>query len=71
MNMRKQIRGSIMLLIAAIIWGSAFVAQSEGMEYVEPFTFASVRFFIASVSGASNGNCEPVKTTGFVTLESI
>ena len=48
MNMRKQIRGSIMLLIAAIIWGSAFVAQSEGMEYVEPFTFASVRFFIGS-----------------------
>ena len=46
--MRKQIRGSIMLLIAAIIWGSAFVAQSEGMEYVEPFTFASVRFFIGS-----------------------
>ena len=49
MNMRKQIRGSIMLLIAAIIWGSAFVAQSEGMEYVEPFTFASVRFFIGSI----------------------
>ena len=46
--MRKQIRGSIMLLIAAIIWGSAFVAQSEGMEYVEPFTFASVIFFIGS-----------------------
>ena len=49
MNMRKQIRGSIMLLIAALIWGSAFVAQSEGMEYVEPFTFASVRFFIGSI----------------------
>ncbi|MDO4188664.1 MAG: DMT family transporter [Lachnospiraceae bacterium] len=45
---RKQIRGSLMLLLAAIIWGSAFVAQSEGMEYVGPFTFASVRFFIGS-----------------------
>lgn len=37
-----------MLLIAALIWGSAFVAQSEGMAYVEPFTFASIRFFIGS-----------------------
>lgn len=45
---KKQIRGSLMLLLAAIIWGSAFVAQSEGMEYVGPFTFASVRFFIGS-----------------------
>ena len=48
-TLKKQIRGSIMLFIAALIWGSAFVAQSEGMEYVEPFTFASVRFFIGSI----------------------
>lgn len=47
-NFKKQIRGSIMLFIAALIWGSAFVAQSEGMNYVEPFTYASVRFFIGS-----------------------
>lgn len=47
--LKKQIRGSIMLFIAALIWGSAFVAQSEGMDYVEPFTFASVRFFIGSI----------------------
>lgn len=46
--MKKQIRASIMLFIAALIWGSAFVAQSEGMEYVDPFTFASIRFFIGS-----------------------
>lgn len=45
---RKQIRGSLMLLLAAVIWGSAFVAQSEGMEYVGPFTYASIRFFIGS-----------------------
>lgn len=48
-TMKKQIRGSIMLLIAALIWGSAFVAQSEGMAYVEPFTFASIRFFIGAI----------------------
>lgn len=48
-KMQKQIRGSLMLLLAAIIWGSAFVAQSEGMEYVGPFTFAGVRFFIGAI----------------------
>lgn len=47
-SFRTQMRGSFMLFLAAIIWGSAFVAQSEGMEYVGAFTFASVRFFIGS-----------------------
>ena len=35
--MLKTIRGSLMLLTAAFIWGTAFVAQSKGMDYVEPF----------------------------------
>lgn len=35
-----------MLLLAAFIWGSAFVAQSVGMDYVEPFTFNFVRNII-------------------------
>lgn len=46
--MKKQFRSSLLLLIAALIWGSAFVAQSEGMAYVEPFTFCGIRFFIGS-----------------------
>ncbi len=36
-----------MLLVAAFIWGSAFVAQSEGMNYVGPFTYV----FFRSVTG--------------------
>lgn len=47
-SIKTQIRGSLMLLLAALIWGSAFVAQSEGMDYVGPFTFAGVRFLIGS-----------------------
>lgn len=43
---KEQIRGSLLLLLAAIIWGSAFVAQSVGMDYVGPFTFNSVRSLI-------------------------
>ena len=32
-----------MLLIAAILWGTTFVAQSEGMEYVGPLTYQATR----------------------------
>lgn len=33
----------MLLLLAAAIWGSAFVAQSVGMEHIGPFTFSAVR----------------------------
>ena len=39
----KQWFGAGMLLLTAIIWGSAFVAQSVGMESIGPFTFSAVR----------------------------
>lgn len=32
-----------MLVLTALIWGSAFVAQSVGMDYIGPFTFNSIR----------------------------
>lgn len=41
--MLKHLRGNILLLITALIWGTAFVAQSEGMNYVEPFTYNAMR----------------------------
>jgi drug/metabolite transporter (DMT)-like permease len=37
------------LLLTAIIWGFAFVAQVQGMEYIEPFTLIGVRFLIAII----------------------
>lgn len=46
---KEQIRGSLLLLVAAIIWGSAFVSQSVGMEYVGPFTFNCVRSLIGGI----------------------
>ena len=47
MKLRKM-RGNIMLLIAAVIWGSAFVAQSEGMNYIDPFTYVFSRSIIGA-----------------------
>lgn len=45
----KQMKNNVMLLLAAFIWGTAFVAQSVGMDYVGPFTFNSVRNIIGSI----------------------
>lgn len=47
--MLKNLRGSIILLVTAIIWGTSFVAQSEGMKYVEPFTYNSIRTLIGGI----------------------
>ena len=38
-----------MLLLTALIWGTAFVAQSVGMDYVEPFTFNFSRYIIGAL----------------------
>lgn len=48
MNMKKQLQGSLCLLIGTVIWGSAFIAQSVGMDYIGPFTFQAVRCALAS-----------------------
>lgn len=45
----RNLLGTIELLIATFIWGSTFVAQSAGMDYVGPFTFLFVRFIIGAV----------------------
>lgn len=47
--MIKNFKGSLMLLITSLIWGTAFVAQSEGMNYVEPFTYNAMRTLLGGV----------------------
>ncbi len=47
--MSKKMQGNIMLLITAMIWGSAFVAQSKGMEFIGPFTFNVLRSFVGGI----------------------
>lgn len=41
---------NLLLLLTAIIWGFAFVAQQVGMKYVGPYTFNAVRFALGGVS---------------------
>lgn len=45
--MNKQLRGSISLLAATVIWGFAFIAQSVGMDLIGPFTFQAIRCTLA------------------------
>jgi drug/metabolite transporter (DMT)-like permease len=39
-----------LLLMAAMIWGTAFVAQRMGMDHVGPFTYNGLRFTLGSLS---------------------
>jgi drug/metabolite transporter (DMT)-like permease len=44
-----RLKGDLILLSAAIIWGTAFVAQRVGAEHVGPFLFNGLRFLLAVV----------------------
>ena len=45
--MKKRLFGSGALLLATVIWGSAFISQSVGMDHIQPFTFQAIRCFLA------------------------
>lgn len=47
---KKQLRGSLLLTLTALIWGTAFVAQTVGMDHLGPFTFNAVRTLIAGIA---------------------
>ena len=48
--MNKKIIGSLLLVLVAMIWGTAFVFQRTGMEQIEPITFNASRMTLAAVA---------------------
>lgn len=46
----QSVRADFFMLMTAAIWGTAFVAQRAGMEFVGPYTFNAVRFTIGAAS---------------------
>lgn len=48
MTAKNKLFGPFLLISAAMIWGLSFVAQNEGMNYVEGFTFNGIRMLIGS-----------------------
>ena len=47
--MNAKLKNDGMLVLTALIWGSAFVAQSVGMDYIGPFTFNSLRCLLGGL----------------------
>lgn len=48
--MNKKIKSTIFLMLTAIIWGTAFVAQREGMSSVGPFMFSALRMYLGTLT---------------------
>ena len=44
------LRNDLLLLLTAMIWGFAFVAQRVGMRFIEPFTYNGLRFALGAAS---------------------
>ena len=47
--MKENVKYSLLLVLTAVIWGAAFVAQASGMDYVGPFTFNGTRCIIGTL----------------------
>ena len=47
-NRKRQLRGSLLLLLGAVIWGAAFAAQRAGMDSVGPMTFTGIRMLLGA-----------------------
>ena len=44
----QALKGELLLLLAALIWGTGFVFQKLGMNYVGPLTFGAVKFLLGA-----------------------
>lgn len=49
-RMHKKLAANLMLLLTALIWGVAFVAQSVSMDFIGPFTFNGIRSIIGGLA---------------------
>ncbi len=49
MSTRAHLKGDMLLLLTAMIWGSAFVAQKVGMDHIGPFMYTGIRFAIGAL----------------------
>jgi drug/metabolite transporter (DMT)-like permease len=47
---KQELRSNVLLIITALIWGSAFVAQRVGAQYIGAFTFNGIRFALGGLS---------------------
>ncbi|MBR5782619.1 MAG: DMT family transporter [Clostridia bacterium] len=46
---KQKLKGNLMMLLTALIWGTAFVAQSSAMDSVDPFSFMAARNLLGAI----------------------
>ncbi|MBE6819186.1 MAG: DMT family transporter [Ruminococcaceae bacterium] len=44
----KKYTGTVLLIVAAFIWGTAFVAQADAAQSIPPFTFSALRSLVGA-----------------------
>ncbi len=49
-QMKNQLKGTVYLLMAAVLWGASFVFQNEGVDVIDPFAFNGIRSFLGSLA---------------------
>ena len=49
MNQKMKLKGNLILLLTALIWGSAFVAQSSAADVIETFTYNMSRSVLGTL----------------------
>ena len=50
MKKNRKMLGNLLLLLTAMIWGTAFVGQRVGMDSIEPVTFNAARMWLAAAA---------------------
>ena len=46
----SHMKANFLMLIASLIWGTAFVSQTTGMGFIGPFTFSFASFFLSALT---------------------
>ena len=46
---KERVKGKLILLFVAIVWGFAFVFQNQAIEYMGPFTLNGLRCIIGAL----------------------
>ena len=48
--MNKNVFSLVCAIVTSILWGSAFIAQDMGMDFIGPYTFSVGRFLVGFLS---------------------
>ncbi|MCV6547766.1 MAG: DMT family transporter [Cohaesibacter sp.] len=65
----SRLTANLLLLIAAIVWGAAFVAQSTAMDSIGPLSFTGLRFLLGALAVAPFAYWEWRRSTNPVPLK--